>query len=305
MNEALKTALQEARTAAEAALSAAQAGDHDEARRQLALLDDLREHCSGGNAAAGASRAKTLRIEAETLALLDAQPEISEPAQPAAPEAQPVPEVSEAAQMDVPDAAPASVMEAHEPEAQPVVPTPELEPAQGEVPDAVPAVPQDAPVEGGVADSTGAAQEAAPEPTQAKPRQAAPAHAYTAEGWALVAAGLRAAGEEADELDKDAAQFEAQRAVARTERDTFRAKVCEGQALQAQVEAAALRGDVNAANAAWDRLFDVVTAIRSMEGAHRRKNGGQADPFKAACYDTAREGRLKISQWSQGRGVSA
>ena len=45
------------------------------------------------------------------------------------------------------------------------------------------------PVEASVADSTPAAQEAAPEPTQAKPRQAAPAHAYTAEGWALVAAG--------------------------------------------------------------------------------------------------------------------
>ncbi|RJF74518.1 hypothetical protein D3875_04355 [Deinococcus cavernae] len=274
MNEALKTALQEARTAAEAALSAAQAGDHDEARRQLALLDDLREHCSGGNAAAGASRAKTLRIEAETLSLLDAaRPEISEPTQVEVPEVQPVPEVSEAAQMEVPDAAPE--------------------------------VPQDAPAEAAVADSTPAAQEAAPEPTQAKPRQAASPHAYTAEGWALVAAGLRAAGEEADELDRDAAQFDAQRAVARTERDTFRAKVCEGQALQAQVEAAALRGDVEAANAAWDRLFDVVTAIRSMEGTHRRKNGGQADPFKAACYDAAREGRLKISQWSQGRGVSA
>ena len=118
--------------------------------------------------------------------------------------------------------------------------------------------------------------------------------------------GVRAeAGEDAEQRERDAATFQAEQLAARAVRNTFRAKVLEGQALQARVEVAALRGDYAAANAAWDRLFDVVTAIRSLEGGYRRKHGGVADPAKVAAYDAARAGRLKISQWSQGKQLVA
>ena len=45
MNEALKTALNEARALAEAARTAAEAGNPEAARRLLAELDALREEC--------------------------------------------------------------------------------------------------------------------------------------------------------------------------------------------------------------------------------------------------------------------
>lgn len=260
MNEALKTALNEARALAEAARTAAEAGNPEEARRLLAELDAMREECAGGNAAASASRAKTLRIEAEALALLDtAQPEADEGAAEAAPlhaPEQPVPAEVE----------PAAVNEAPLPEVVPV---------------------------------------ALPAPTKARaPRGTAPAHSLSADEWSRVAAALRAQGADIGTLDAETERFTAQMEQARIERNTFRARVMERQALQARLEAAALRGDLDAANAAWDRLFDVVTAIRSMEGTHRRKTG-QADPEKAAAYDAAREASLKVRRWARGVDAAA
>ena len=40
---------------------------------------------------------------------------------------------------------------------------------------------------------------------------------------------------------------------------------------------AALRGEVDAANAAWDKLFDIVTALRISELNARRKGAGEAE----------------------------
>jgi len=68
----------------------------------------------------------------------------------------------------------------------------------------------------------------------------------------------------------------------------------------ARVEAAALRGEVDAANSAWNRLFDIVTALRISELNARRKNADEAErATKLANYTAAREDSLRIRQWAR------
>lgn len=134
------------------------------------------------------------------------------------------------------------------------------------------------------------------------PRGVAPAQALEADAWARVGEALRAEGANADALDLTAGQHEKVQAEALIARERQRARVAERLALQARVEAAALRGDTDAANRAWDRLFDVVTALRGTEGKARR--AGQPDEQAARDYQAAREDTLKIRRWGrQGQGV--
>ena len=130
-----------------------------------------------------------------------------------------------------------------------------------------------------------------------KVRGVAPAHALSADDWTRVAAALQAAGTDAAAR----AEFATARRVEREERlvqnDRFGAKVAEREALQAEVEAAALAGDVDAANAAWDRLFDVCTAIRSQEGIARR--AGKTDPVKVAAHEAARDDAARIRRFAR------
>ena len=129
-----------------------------------------------------------------------------------------------------------------------------------------------------------------------KVRGVAPAHALSAEQWARVAEALQAAGTDAAAR----AEFATARRVEREElvqNDRFGAKVAEREALQAEVEAAALAGDVDAANAAWDRLFDVCTAIRSQEGIARR--AGKTDPVKVAAHEAARDDAARIRRFAR------
>ncbi|MFB9992035.1 hypothetical protein ACFFLM_08690 [Deinococcus oregonensis] len=104
------------------------------------------------------------------------------------------------------------------------------------------------------------APEADPAPSRAPRNMPAP-HALPDDGWDRVAAGLRMLSVSADDLDVAAAAHEFAQEEARKNRDTYGLKVAERLALQARREAAALRGEYGAANAAWDRLFDVVTAL--------------------------------------------
>lgn len=286
MNETIMTALAEALTAVTEAQEAATEGRFAEARDLLTIMEEKLAEGEGGNAAHAARRRKILRLEAEVRAVLPDAPEPAA-AQADAAEAVGAEDDSNRIPDDIVDAALDQPSEPDlEPADQPVTAEADGQPTE-----------QPAPAHPTPAEANPA------EPAPAKSRAVAAPHAYTAEQWSLVAKGLEAAGETAEGRAAEAVQFEAQQVEARTAKENFRAKVFEGQALQARVEAAALAGDVDAANKAWDRLFDVVTAIRSLEGTHRRKNGGVADPAKAAAYDAARDGRLKISQWSQGKGL--
>ncbi|MFC6663035.1 hypothetical protein [Deinococcus multiflagellatus] len=102
-----------------------------------------------------------------------------------------------------------------------------------------------------------------------------------------------------EERQQAAAHHEAAYRAATEARDGWTAKVEERFYRQAQVEAAALTGDVAAANEAWDRLFDVVTAIRSREGAARRKKLPVAAEM-GPIYEAARLDSLRIKGWARG-----
>jgi len=70
--------------------------------------------------------------------------------------------------------------------------------------------------------------------------------------------------------------------------------------LIARVEAAALGGEVDAANTAWDKLFDIVTALQISELNARRKGANEAErAVKLANYTAAREDSLRIRQWAR------
>ena len=76
-------------------------------------------------------------------------------------------------------------------------------------------------------------------------------------------------------------------------------KVAQRLTLMARVEAAALRGEVDVANTVWDRLFDIVTALRISEMNARRKGADEAERAeKLANYTAAREDSLRIRQWA-------
>lgn len=120
-----------------------------------------------------------------------------------------------------------------------------------------------------------------------KARNAAPAQALTAEQWGRVGDALRADGVSAEARAEFARARRAQREALQDQNDRFAAQVAEREALQAEVEAAALAGDVPAANAAWDRLFDVCTVIRTKEGIARR--AGKPCPVKLVAHVAARD----------------
>lgn len=142
-----------------------------------------------------------------------------------------------------------------------------------------------------------AAAPLAPSPAKA-PRGVAPAQALTADAWVRVGEALRAEGADAGALELAAQQQQQVQAQALIARERQRARVAERLALQARVEAAALLGNTDAANQAWDRLFDVVTALRGAEGKARRS--GQPDQQAACDYHAAREDALKIRRWARG-----
>ncbi|MFC6663939.1 hypothetical protein ACFP9V_19200 [Deinococcus radiopugnans] len=120
----------------------------------------------------------------------------------------------------------------------------------------------------------------------------------TADAWVRVGEALRAEGADAGALELAAQQQQQVQTQALIARERQRARVAERLALQARVEAAALHGDIDAANQAWDRLFDVVTALRGAEGKARRS--GQPDQQAACDYHAAREDALKIRRWARG-----
>lgn len=216
MNETLKTALATAVTAATEALEAARQDRLSEARTLLITVDEQLAVGEGGNAAAAARRGKILRLQAETQALLDAQPPV---------------EIT-------------------------------------------------APVKA--------------------PRQAAPPQHLGSEAWSRVQAALVALGTDAAERDAVAAEQEQAAQDAAVARDRYAIKVAQRQALIARVEAAALRGEVDAANVVWDKLFDSVTALRISELNTRRKGAGETEQAeKLANYTAAREDSLRIRQWAR------
>ena len=233
-------------------------------------------------------RLKIIRIQASVEALLPAaeEPSIEEPAEPVAE----VPAQADAEPALEPgvDAAPVAAP-AQEPEAAPVdepvdapAPAPVAlpEPAETELP---PVAQADAPARvGGVA---------------------AP-HALPDEGWDRVAAALRAPGTEVEAREADAARHGRLQGDAEDARETWRARVEERFALQAQLEVCALRGDYAGANAAWDRLFDVVTAIRSREGAARRRGLPEAAAMRPV-FEAANEDSKQVRQWARGKGADA
>ncbi|MFC6662870.1 hypothetical protein [Deinococcus multiflagellatus] len=79
MNEALMTALGEAKTAATEAKTAAEAGNFKEARTLLEIMEERLEEGKGGNAAHAARRRAILKLEAEVRAILDAADEAPSP----------------------------------------------------------------------------------------------------------------------------------------------------------------------------------------------------------------------------------
>ncbi|GAA5437691.1 hypothetical protein M8445_17285 (plasmid) [Deinococcus aquaticus] len=261
MNEVIKTALAEALTAAEEAETAAQAGQFNEARALLEVVETGLTAGETRNPALMNRRLKIIRIQARVEALLPAaeEPSTEEPA------AEPVQE-PEAAPVDEPVDAPAPV----------ALP----EPAETELP---PVAQVDAP---------------------AKVRGVAAPHALPDEGWDRVAAALRAQGTDAEAREADAARHGRLQGDAEDARDTWRARVEERFALQAQLEVCALRGDYAGANAAWDRLFDVVTAIRSREGAARRRGLPGAAAMRPV-YDAANQDSLQVRRWARGMKVDA
>ena len=57
---------------------------------------------------------------------------------------------------------------------------------------------------------------------------------------------------------------------------------------------------MDAANRAWDKLFDIVTALRISELNARRKGADEAERgVKLANYTAAREDSLRIRQWAR------
>ncbi|OWL94686.1 hypothetical protein CBQ26_14295 [Deinococcus indicus] len=284
MNEAIKAALAEALTAAEEAETAAQAGRFAEART---LLDVAEAGLTAGetrNPALLNRRLKIIRIQASVEALLpaaeveaDAAPVVEAPAQADAEPAQ-APETDAAA----PVAAPVD-----EPEVAPV-----NEPVNAPAPVALP--------EPAETELPPVAQTDAP----AKVRGVAAPHALPDEGWDRVAAALRAQGTDAGAREADAARHGRLQGDAEDARDTWRARVEERFALQARLEVCALRGDYAGANAAWDRLFDVVTAIRSREGAARRRGLPGAAAMRPV-YEAANQDSLQVRRWARGVKVDA
>ncbi|MDR6330567.1 hypothetical protein [Deinococcus soli (ex Cha et al. 2016)] len=275
MNEIIKTALAEALTAAEEAQTAAQAGNFAEARALLEVVEAGLNAGETRNPALVNRRLKIIRIQASVEALLPAaEPVVEAPAQA---NAEPAlePEV-EAAPVAEP---------AQEPEAAPVD-----EPAPAPVALPAPAETELPPV----------AQADAP----AKVRGVAAPHALPDEGWDRVAAALRAQGTEVEAREADAARHKRLQGDAEEARDTWRARVEERFALQAQLEVCALRGDYAGANAAWDRLFDVVTAIRSREGAARRRGLPEAAAMRPV-FEAANEDSKQVRQWARGKGADA
>ncbi|MFC4637898.1 hypothetical protein [Deinococcus hohokamensis] len=280
----MNKALMPVRTA-EKAKEAVQAGNFKEARQWLTIIKDRLEEGKGGNAA-HAARRKVMRIEAEARDALTAAGEPTDVVAPDAPAAgNPI----------QPEAAPASL---------PVTQVP-AEP--------LPAVEVDAPAVEALAapDSPVAAEEPTEAPVvpvatalapvatgEAKRKGVAPPHSLSAEGWALVAAGLASLGMVAADREADALRFTKERQQALLERNTYAAKVAERQIPQVQIEATALTGHIEAANAAWDRLFDVVTALRGAVGKARR--AGEPCEEKVANDHAAREDSLRIRHWARG-----
>ena len=274
MNEAIKAALAEALTAAEEAETAAQAGQFSEARALLEVVETGLTAGETRNPALMNRRLKIIRIQARVQELLSA----------ANAEADAAPVVEAPAQADADDAAPVAAP-AEEPEVAPVdepAPTPVILPAPAE-PELPPVAQVDAP---------------------AKVRGVAAPHALPDEGWDRVAAALRAQGNDAEARAADAARHGRLQGDAEDASDTWRARVEERFALQAQLEVCALRGDYAGANAAWDRLFDVVTAIRSREGAARRRGLPEAAAMRPV-YDAANQDSLQVRQWARGVKVDA
>ena len=132
------------------------------------------------------------------------------------------------------------------------------------------------------------------------PRKAAAPVYLTAEAWGRVRAALVALGIDPVERDAVAAEQEQAAQAAATLRDTYAVKVAQRLTLIARVEAAALRVEVDAANTAWDKLFDIVTALRISELNARRKGADEAErAVKLANYTAAREDSLRIRQWAR------
>ena len=281
MNEVIKTALAEALTAAEEAQTAAQAGHFDEARALLEVVETGLTAGETRNPALMNRRLKIIRIQASVEAMLPAaevpaaEPVVEAPAQADA----------EPAQAPKTDAAAPVAAPAEEPEVTPVdepAPAPVVLPAPAEF-ELPPVAQADAPV---------------------KARGVAAPHALPDEGWDRVAAALRAQGTEVEAREADAARHGRLQGDAEDARDTWRARVEERFALQAQLEVCALRGDYAGANAAWDRLFDVVTAIRSREGAARRRGLPEAAAMRPV-YDAANQDSLQVRRWARGVKVDA
>ncbi|AZI44252.1 hypothetical protein EHF33_15280 [Deinococcus psychrotolerans] len=108
-----------------------------------------------------------------------------------------------------------------------------------------------------------------------------------------------ALGIDAAERDAVAANQEQVAQDAAVARDRYAIKVAQRLALITRVEAA-LRGEVEAANDAWDKLFDIVTALRISELNARRKGAGETEQAeKLANYTAAREDSLRIRQWAR------
>ncbi|MBZ9715371.1 hypothetical protein [Deinococcus multiflagellatus] len=296
MNEALMTALGEAKTAATEAKTAAEAGNFKEARTLLEIMEERLEEGKGGNAAHAARRRAILKLEAEVRAILDAADEAPQPETDApAPLPLPTPEVT----LPLPPVAElqTEALPASGAERQDYVPEDLGQDRHDYVP--APAVPE----EGYQGDDAGRdRQDYEPAPVAQegpKVRGVAAPHSLTAEEWARVADALRAQGVTVEARQGDATRHEAAYKAATEARDTWRAKVEERFFRQAQLDVAALTGDVAAANAAWDRLFDVVTAIRSREGAARRKGRPEAATMKPV-YEAARDESLQIRRWARG-----
>ncbi|MDK2013500.1 MULTISPECIES: hypothetical protein [unclassified Deinococcus] len=276
MNEIIKTALAEALTAAEEAWTAAQAGKFDEARTLLEVVEAGLTAGETRNPALKNRRLKIIRIQASVEALL---PAAEEPATEPVVEAPAQADAEPALEPEV-EAAPVAEP-AQEPAAAPVD-----EPAPAPAPVALPA-----PAE---TELPPVAQADAP----ARVRGVAAPHALPDEGWDRVAAALRAQGTEVEAREADAARHKRLQGDAEEARDTWRARVEERFALQAQLEVCALRGDYDGANAAWDRLFDVVTAIRSREGAARRRGLPEAAAMRPV-FEAANEDSKQVRQWAR------
>ena len=301
MNEELMTALAETVIAAEEALDAAKNGRVDEARRLLVIVDEGIENGQGGNATHAARRRKILRLESETRALLPVE---EAPAPEAAPADAPA-EIAPAAPVTEPEP---EAQNAPEPAAEPEQPTPE-EAAPAEMPLPAAELPVSAPASEEAPAALASTPEAAPAPAQADaapvgpkaPRNVAPPKHLTAEAWGRVGDALRLQGTDAAERAAALPDLQVALNEAKIARDTHRTKVAEAALLQARVDVAALEGDVDAANAAWDRLFDVTTGLRG--AAQKLQREGRPDAAKDAAYEQARQFNLRVSGWS--RGVNA